>query len=50
VRLEGGWSWLTPAAGGRGVSCADSDGGCFLMALPLPFTSGIVGSCRRLRV
>jgi hypothetical protein len=30
-----------------GVLSAD---GCFLMAQPLPFTSGIVGSCRRLRV
>jgi hypothetical protein len=49
VRPEGGWSWLTPAAGGRGVSSAGGNDGCFSVALPLPFT-GLVGSRRRLRV
>jgi hypothetical protein len=48
--VEGGWSWLTPAASGRGVSSAGGDDSCFSMVLPLPFTSGLVGSRRRLRV
>jgi hypothetical protein len=47
VLQEGGWPWLTPTAGGHGVSSIDYDNGCFSVALPLMFTFGLDGSHRR---